>query len=331
MLGAVLPAEEQVKKVGEIGTVLTGIPVQTPEPQPGNADETLNPVASVEEPVTGAEGTGTVLVKAPDGNPVPSFRHTDEALIPIPSLEELLRVEPPATVLMKAAEAAEPPATDQIPSSADIVRAESPGFPDATVNWAAPPEPPRRPMWPREAPGLRDTLEAPLSAARKAPASRYMVYIGVAVFAVICLAVLGTYSWRGASTKPSGQSGQESQNQSLPGAGTSTQPAPQAAGAPPGPATQRSTAAGTHSVSASDAALSPSNSSAILGEPERLARIKDLLSQGRALSDNGEYTAAIEMFDSALKLDPQSSEAKAGKRRAKERMQLEQALTGESK
>ena len=36
--------------------------------------------------------------------------------------------------------------------------------------------------------------------------------------------------------------------------------------------------------------------------------------------------AAIEKFDSALKLDPQSSEAKAGKRRAKERLQLEQAL-----
>ncbi len=72
--------------------------------------------------------------------------------------------------------------------------------------------------------------------------------------------------------------------------------------------------------------MTPSSSPAILGEPEKLARIKDLVSQGWALSDSGEYATAIDKFDSALKLDPQSSEAKAGKRRAKERLQLEQAL-----
>ena len=77
--------------------------------------------------------------------------------------------------------------------------------------------------------------------------------------------------------------------------------------------------------------MTRSSSAAILGEPEKLARIKDLVSQGQALSDSGEYTTAIEKFDSALKLDPQSSEARAGKRRAKDRMQLEQALPTESK
>jgi Flp pilus assembly protein TadD len=57
-----------------------------------------------------------------------------------------------------------------------------------------------------------------------------------------------------------------------------------------------------------------------------LAEIKQLVSEGRELSDNGEYTAAIDRFESALALDPTSAEAKAGKRRAQERMQLEQAL-----
>jgi hypothetical protein len=55
------------------------------------------------------------------------------------------------------------------------------------------------------------------------------------------------------------------------------------------------------------------------------------VAQGRTFSDGGDYTSAIEMFDSALKLDSQSAEAKAGKRRAKERMQLEQALPNEAK
>jgi len=72
--------------------------------------------------------------------------------------------------------------------------------------------------------------------------------------------------------------------------------------------------------------VTPSSGPAILGEPEKLARIKDLVSQGWALSDSGEYASAIDKFAAALKLDPQSSEAKAGKRRAKERLQLEQAL-----
>jgi tetratricopeptide (TPR) repeat protein len=89
--------------------------------------------------------------------------------------------------------------------------------------------------------------------------------------------------------------------------------------------TQQSTAP-THSIAVSDAGPTPSSSPATLGEPEKLARIKDLVSQGWALSDSGEYASAIEKFDSALKLDPQSSEARAGRRRAKERLQLEQAL-----
>jgi tetratricopeptide (TPR) repeat protein len=160
--------------------------------------------------------------------------------------------------------------------------------------------------------------------------SRRSVYVGLAVFAVVCLAVLGIYQWRAASVKPSGQSAQDFHDGRLAGAGASTQPAAQATGGPHGSVTEHTSVA-THTISTSETGVTPSTSPAILGEPEKLARIKDLVSQGRALSDNGEYTAAIEMFDSALKLDPQSSEAKAGKRRAKERMMLEQALPAESK
>jgi tetratricopeptide (TPR) repeat protein len=146
----------------------------------------------------------------------------------------------------------------------------------------------------------------------------------------VCLAVFSIYQWRSAPAKPSGQSAQELHDQSVSGAGTSAPPATQVSGGVQTPATQHSTAA-THSISTSDVGVTPSSSPATLEEPEKLARIKDLVSQGWALSDSGEYASAIEKFDSALKLDPQSSEAKAGKRRAKERLQLEQALPTESK
>jgi tetratricopeptide (TPR) repeat protein len=152
-----------------------------------------------------------------------------------------------------------------------------------------------------------------------------MMYIGVAVFAAVCLALLTIYQWRGASPKPSGQSAQELHDQSVPGAGASNPPATQVSGGLQTPATQHSTPA-THSIPTADSGVTPSSSPAILGEPEKLARIKDLVYQGWALSDGGEYATAIEKFDAALKLDPQSSEAKAGKRRAKERLQLEEAL-----
>ena len=170
------------------------------------------------------------------------------------------------------------------------------------------------------APKLRDTRFA-----NQPPTSRRVVYIGVAVFLAVCLAVIGVHQWRSASPEPSGQSAQELHDQGVPGAGTPTQPATQVGGRLQTPAIQPSNAA-NHSIAVSDAGGSPSSSPAILGEPEKLARIKDLVSQGWALSDSGEYAPAIDKFDSALKLDPQSSEAKAGKRRAKERLQLEQAL-----
>jgi serine/threonine protein kinase len=358
MLAAIPPVEDQVEQAGKIEAALLNPPeasVETPSP---NADETLNLIASVEEPAKRVEQSGTVLMKAPEATPdlhfhetpnlIPSAEEPVHAIEPvatvlikapdgslrppfsetpnlIPSVEEPVHtVEPPPAILRKALEVIPdttmPPATDRIPSELHLTQLESPGFRDPTVKWAAPPDPPRRPMWPREAPKLRHTR-----AAYKAPPTRRMVYIGVAVFAAACLAVLSIYQWRGASPKPSGQSAQNLHDQSVSGAGGATPPATQVSGGLQTPATQHSVAA-PQSIAVSDAGVPPSSSQAILGEQEKLARIKDLVSQAWALSDSGEYAGAIEKFDSALKLDPQSSEAKAGKRRAKERLQLEQAL-----
>ena len=348
MLAAIPPVEEEVKQVGNIGTVLTKAPEESVEAVFPNADETFNSIPSVEEPVERAqeieanpdlhfhgtpnlilsaeepahavEPTATELIKAPDASPRPHFSEMPKLT---PSGEEQVRwVEPPPTVLMKAPEAGRDTTTpaDRIPSEFPVARLESRGFRDPTVKWAAPPDPPRKPMWPREAPILRDTR-----AAYRPPSSHRMMYIGVAVFVAVCLALLTIYPWRGASPKPSGQSAQELHDQSVPGAGTSNPPATQVSGGLQAPAAQHSTAA-THSIPTSDAGVTPSSNPSILGEPEKLARIKDLVSQGWALSDSGEYASAIDKFDAALKLDPQSSEAKAGKRRAKERLQLEQAL-----
>ncbi len=349
-LAAIPPVEEEVKQVGNIGTVLTKAPEKSVEAVFPNADEMLNSIPSVEEPVKrteeiegnpdlyfegtpnlipsaeqpahAVESPATQLIKAPEASPGPRFSEMPK-LIP-PAEEQVRWVEPPPTVLMKAPDVGRdtttPPATDPIPSEFQVARLESPGLRDPTVKWAAPPDPPRNPMWPREAPILRNTR-----AAYRPPASRRTMYIGVGVFAAACLALLTIYQWRGASPKPSGQSAQELHDQSVPGAGTSNPPATQVSGGLQTTATQHSTPA-THSIPTSDAGVTPSSSPAILGEPEKLARIKDLVSQGWALSDSGEYATAIDKFDSALKLDPQSSEAKAGKRRAKERLQLEQAL-----
>jgi serine/threonine protein kinase len=362
-LGAIPLVEEQVKHIGKIASELMKAQEESVEPLSPNADEALssidsfeeaserveetgNPLMkapeaspglpfhetpnlapSAEEQVRGVEQPATVLIRAPQASPDPHVHKTPN-LIPSPE-EQVSRVEQPPTVLIKAPEVDRdttiPPATDQIPAGFHVERWESPRLHNSTDRWAAPPDAPRKPMWPLEAPRLRDT-----SAAYKPPTSRRMVYIGVAVFAAVCLAVLSIYQWRSAPAKPSGQSAQELHDQSVPGAGTSTPPATQVSGGLQTPSTQHSTAA-THSISTSDAGVTPSSSPATLGEPEKLARIKDLVSQGWALSDSGEYATAIEKFDSALKLDPQSSEAKAGKRRAKERLQLEQALPTESK
>ncbi|MGH9546165.1 MAG: protein kinase domain-containing protein [Terriglobales bacterium] len=314
MLAAIPPVEEEVKQVGNIGTVLTKAPEESVEAVSPNADETLNSIPFVEEPVKRVEEI--------EANPDLHFHETPN-LIPLAE-GQVCWVEPLPTLLIKAPEVgrdtATPPATDRIPSEFQVARLESPGLRDPTVKWAAPPDPPRKPMWPPEAPLLRDTR-----AAYRPPPSRHIGYIGVAVFAAACLALLTIYQWRSASPKPSGQSAQELHDQGVLGAGTSNPPAPQVSRGLQTPATQHSTLA-THPIPTSDAGVTPSSSPAILGEPEKLARIKDLVSRGRALSDSGEYAAAIEMFNSALKLDPQSSEAKAAKRRAQERMQLEQAL-----
>jgi serine/threonine protein kinase len=358
MLAAIPPVEDQVEQVGEIAAVLMKPPEASVEQPSPNADDTLNPIASVEEPaktvepsrtvsmkapeaspdlhfhempsltpsveepVHAVEPSATVLIKAADANPYPHFSETPSL---IPSVEESAHaVEPPPTILMKALEVVPditiPKANVRVPSESHLPQLESPGGPDLTVKWAAPPDPPRKPMWPREAPKLRSP-RAPY----KAPASRRLVYIGIAMFAAVCLAVLGISQWRGASAKPPGQSAPELHDQSVSNAGASTLPATQVSGGVQAPATQHSTAA-THSIAVSDAGVTPSGSPASLAEPEKLGRVKDLVSQGWALSDSGEYASAIDKFDSALKLDPQSSEAKAGKRRAKERLQLEQAL-----
>ena len=363
IVAAIPPVEEQVGQVGKIATELMKAPVESAEAGSPNADQALNSIAPVEELVKKVEESGTVLMKAQEPSPdlhfhekpnlTPSVGGQVQAVEPgttilievpdaslgphfgeipkrIPSTEEeqARPVAQPPTVLMKAPEVGRdttsPPATNRIPSefhvTQPVARSESPGFREAIEKWAAPLDSPRKPMWAREAPRLRDTR-----AASKAPTSRRMGYIGVAVFGALCLAVLSVYQWRSASAKPSRQPVQELHDQSVPATGTSTQPATQVSGGPQTPATQHPIAA-TGSISVSDAGATPSSNPAILGEPEKLARIKDLVSQGWALSDSGEYASAIDKFAAALKLDPQSSEAKAGKRRAKERLQLEQAL-----
>ena len=363
IVAAIPPVEEQVGQVGKIATELMKAPVESAEAGSPNADQALNSIAPVEELVKKVEESGTVLMKAQEPSPdlhfhekpnlTPSVGGQVQAVEPgttilievpdaslgphfgeipkrIPSTEEeqARPVAQPPTVLMKAPEVGRdttsPPATNRIPSefhvTQPVARSESPGFREAIEKWAAPLDPPRKPMWAREAPRLRDTR-----AANKAPTSRRMGYIGVAVFGALCLAVLSVYQWRSASAKPSPQPVQELHDQSVPATGTSTHPATQVSGGPQTPATQHPIAA-TRSIPVSDAGATPSSNPAILGEPEKLARIKDLVSQGWALSDSGEYASAIDKFAAALKLDPQSSEAKAGKRRAKERLQLEQAL-----
>jgi serine/threonine protein kinase len=364
MLAAIPPAQDQVEQVGKIGTVLIKPPEANVEAGYPKADETLNSIASVEVPVKSAEQIGTVLMKAPEASPELHFDETpnltpcaeesihaaepsetvlikapDANLCPhfsetpnlISSAESVHAVEPPPTILITAPEVVPDktvaPATDRIPSEFHLTQVELQGFRDPTVKWPAPPDPPRRPMWPREGPKLRDTR-----AATKDPSSSRMVYIGMAFFAAVCLTVLSIHQWRSASAKSAGQSAQELHNQSVPRTVTSTPPATEVSRGLETPATQHVTAA-TQSIAVSDAGVTPPSSQAILGEPEKRARIKDLVSQAWALSDSGEYAGAIEKFDSALKLDPQSSEAKAGKRRAKERLQLEQALplTTESK
>jgi len=363
ILAAIPPVEKQVGQVGKIATELMKAPEESAEAVSHNADEALSSIASVDELVKkveesgtvlmkaqepspdlhfhekpnltpsveglvqAAEPTATILIKAPDASPGPHFGEMPK-MIPSTEEEQVRPVEQPPTVLIRAPEVGRdtttPPATNRIPSefhvTQPVARSESPGFREPTLKWAAAPDPPRNPMWPREAPRLRDTR-----AANKRPTPSRMVYIGVAVFAALCLAVLSIYQWRSASAKPSGQSVQELHDESVPASGTSTQPATQVSGGLQTPATQHPTAA-TRSIPVSDAGVTPSSGPAILGEPEKLARIKDLVSQGWALSDSGEYASAIDKFAAALKLDPQSSEAKAGKRRAKERLQLEQAL-----
>jgi serine/threonine protein kinase len=328
MLNAISSVEEHVRQLQETGTVETL--EKDPEQHFSHAHEMPSATASGEEHFGLVQDTGPTLMKTPEKNPERRFPDADEMLRATSSAEEQVQgVQGTGTAVPSAElglETAQPPITDRIPLAYDT-RVESTSVQDATANWVAPPNPPTRPMWPNEAPRSRDIREELLAAAYEAPTSRRMLYAGIA-FAVVCLAAFGIYQRRSASAKPAEQPAHELHDPSLPAAGRSTRPATEAAQSLPDSATQRSDAA-PHSASAPVAKASASPSD--LGKQEKLAKIKELVSQGRMLSDSGEYTAAIDRFESALTLDPKSAEAKAGKRRAQERMQLEQALPNEDK
>jgi serine/threonine protein kinase len=298
-----------------------------------NADEMLDAITSVEEQVRRVPETGTGSMKTLEKTPEQHFPNVDPMLSAIPSVEEQVRpVQETGTTVPRAEvglDTPKPPITNRMPSANDVRPVESTSFPDATINRVASPGPPPSlpmpPLGPDEEPSLHDVREELLAAAYEPPTPRRMLYVGIAVFAVICLAALGIYQWRSASAKPAEQPAQKLHDQTLPEAGTSTQPA----------------AGGNKDLNGS--AIQPSNTvpapqdttplarPADLQNQGKLTKIKEFVSQGRSLSDQGEYLAAIDMFDAALRLDPHSSEAKAGKRRAEERMQLEQALPNEPK
>jgi len=317
-----------------------------------NADEMLGAITSVEEQVRRVPETGTASMKTLEKTPEQHFPNVDEMLRAIPSVKEQVRPVPENGTTVPRAEVGldmpKPPITNRMPSANDVRPVESTSFPDATINRVAspgpPPSPPMPPLGPDEAPMLRDVREELLAAAYEPPTSRRM-YVGIAVFAVMFLAAVGIYQWRSASAKPAEQPAQKLHDQTLPEAGTSTQPAAGGNKNLDGPAIQPSDAvpAAGGNKNLDGSAIQPSNAvpaaqdtnpvarPADLQNQGKLTKIKEFVSQGRSLSDQGEYLAAIDMFDAALKLDPHSSEAKAGKRRAEERMQLEQALPNEPK
>jgi serine/threonine protein kinase len=325
MLQAIRSVEEQVRRAEKTGTVLEEILEKNPQPL-SDAYQMPSATASGEGRLGLAPETGPGLRKTLEKPPQQDFPGVPEMLsAALPAADPVQAVPGSGTVDPSAElgrETAKLPITNRIPLAHDT-RDESTGVHDATPNGVAPPSPPLPPMWPREAPRLRDTREELLAAAYEAPPSRRMRYVGIAAVAVVGLAALGIYQRRGTAAKPAGPPAQQSHDQSLPVAGGSTPPATGTAQSVPDSAAPRSDAA---PQAASSPVAKPSPIPADLGKQEKLAEIKQLVSEGRVLSDSGEYTAAIDRFESALALDPKSAEAKAGKRRAQERMQLEQAL-----
>jgi serine/threonine protein kinase len=341
MLNAIRSVEEQIRQLPKSGTGLVETLEKNPEQHFSKTGKMPSAGAPREEEFGLVQESGTGRMKTLEKNRAQQFPDADLMLSaiapaeePIESVPQIVPKSVPKTGTgMPSAELdlakAKPPITDRTPLAYDT-RVESTGVQDTAANGVAPLDPPVRPMWPSEAPTPHDTREALLAAAYEAPPSRRILYTGIAALAVVCLAAWGIYHGRSTSAKPAEQPARESREQSLPVAGGSTPPATEAAQSSHERDTERMDAA-PHSASAPPAARPADLEKPDLEKQEKLAKIKELVSEGRALSDNGEYAAAIAKFESALTLDPKSAEAKAGKRRAEERMQLEQALPPEDK
>jgi len=305
MLQAINQVEQELTQAQETGTAFQGTQEKSPEPLPVSAD---------------------VPRAAP--TPVEFVRPVSEARTPVPSAEIGLG-------------AIKPSVTDKIPSSAyDAPRPDTAGFREASrapadasfsgksVDEPVPPAQTDSP--PQSSEVSSDPREELLAAAYGAPSSRGRLYGGIAAVAVVCLAAIGIYQWRSASAKAPELSPPQVQDQNVPGAATSARPANETARTASASPAQHSEAVPHPAASGNATSPNPPARSEDLRK-QQSAQVKDLVSQGRALSDRGEYTAAIEVFDSALKLDPKSSEARNGKRQAEERLQLEQALPNEAK
>lgn len=272
-----------------------------------------------------------VLMKALEKDPDQRFRDAQEMRGAILSVEKQIKQpEQGGTVAWPAevpAEIIKAPAPERIPPTRDAMPVEPAGFQGTPPSDATGlPSLFLEPELTSEAPDLIDSREELLRAAYEEPPSHRMLYWGITAFVIVCLAGLAIYQRHVPSEKAPGKPAPEAHELLVP------TPAAETSASPP-PATNTSLPAAP--TQPSNAVRPAPNSNSLLSSPdpheqEKLAKIKELVSQGRALSDQGEYQAAIDMFDAALRLDPQNSEAKAGKRKANERRELEQALPDEN-
>jgi serine/threonine protein kinase len=331
---------------------------KNPDQRFHDADDMLSAITAVEEQVRRVQNREIVLNK-PEKNPELHFPDADtigketvyveepdwrfhENKTDVPRTE----VDFPAT---------KPLNVEPVSSAIQVPSEESPSLDDSTMNEVAPPTlsppgPSINRMWPLERPSLRDATER-YSDLYEPSTSGRTVYAGIAAFAIVCLGAIGIYQWRSTSQQPTLELRNQNPSAAKPISGPAAAPGESSSSSGTqessiepnstlAPAT-RPPASPTNSAPAANSPKSPENSGptanpssttpASPAEQERINRIKSFVAQGRTFSDGGDYTSAIEMFDSALKLDSQSAEAKAGKRRAKERMQLEQALPNEAK
>jgi serine/threonine protein kinase len=323
----------QTKSIPSSSELPMAVPVlEMPDPQ-----VPLLQVSDQEELPRPAERPEPVATKAADEYPAPLSSNAMEMLSPAASVEQQLQsVELPGTIFIKVPEIVRDK-TEVLKEASpkgvfpafDPPREVLPALQDSTENWG-PPAPPIKTMWPREGPKSYAVYGA---ATGKPWLSRSMLFIAMAVFGVVFLTSVGIYKWRSASARhaESRAQGLQDQGQRLPVAAAPVLGQSGTTGQSNGSVANHgssSLAPLNHAPTASDSGV-PSIPASV--DAKKIAAVKDLVSQGRSLSDNGDYAEAMEKFDSALKLDPQNSEAKAGKRRAKERMQLEQALPAESR